>query len=234
MAKFSATSLIECGIETEMEFKWSDFVEGDNGFWYGIPYKAQKVFEFNPKDKSMKEIGPDLGDGDGKFTYGIKANNGSIYCIPYFRTEHFLKITPKDGGNAEIKLIKDHRLPEEGNKLWYSGALAKDGCIYCMPYNAHFILKLDPNNGDSLSLVGDDFGNLQAKYDGVVSTKNGCIYGIPYNSKQIIKFYPEDNSLSNVGDKLKEDVVITRGILAADENIYMVDQFGQILTIVDK
>ena len=42
--------------------------------------------------------------------------------------------------------------------MWVSCALALDGCIYFMPYDAHHIMKLDPNNGDAMSSVGDDLG----------------------------------------------------------------------------
>ena len=31
-----------------------------------------------------------------------------------------------------------------------------DGCIYFMTYNAHRMLKLDPNNNETMSSVGDN------------------------------------------------------------------------------
>ena len=59
MAEPSLTTLIEI----EGDSKWSSFVDGNNGFLYGIPSNARRVVKFNPLDKSMTEIGPDLGDG---------------------------------------------------------------------------------------------------------------------------------------------------------------------------
>jgi hypothetical protein len=41
--------------------KWSAFVDGGDGFLYGIPSNARRVVKFDPLDKSMTEIGPDLG-----------------------------------------------------------------------------------------------------------------------------------------------------------------------------
>ena len=57
----SLTTLI--GDEIEGDHKWSTFVDGKNGFLYGIPSGARRVVKFNPLDKSLTEIGPGLGEG---------------------------------------------------------------------------------------------------------------------------------------------------------------------------
>ena len=57
----SLTTLI--GDEIQGRYKWSAFVDGKNGFFYGIPFNARRVVKFNPLDKSLTEIGPDLGEG---------------------------------------------------------------------------------------------------------------------------------------------------------------------------
>ena len=41
----------------------------------------------------MKEIGPDLDEEVGKYWSGVRAKNGSIYCVPNRTKQHFLKIT---------------------------------------------------------------------------------------------------------------------------------------------
>ena len=74
-----ATRLIKCDVQTDVEFKWSDFVDGGNGCLYGIPHRARRVVEYNVEDKSMKEIGPDLGGQLLKYRNGIRADNGNIY-----------------------------------------------------------------------------------------------------------------------------------------------------------
>jgi len=53
------TSLI--GDEIKETMRWSTFVDGGDGFLYGIPDHASRVIKFNPLDKSFTEIGPDLG-----------------------------------------------------------------------------------------------------------------------------------------------------------------------------
>ena len=104
------------------------------------------------EDKSIKEIGPDLSNQYGaKYRNGIKAANGSIYCMPRW-AKYLLKIIPGEGQNAEVQILRDMQLPEGGYDV---GALANDGCIYYFPddrydndrYDGGRILKLDPNNG---------------------------------------------------------------------------------------
>ena len=90
------TRLLKCDIQTDVRYKWRDFVDGGNGCLYGIPYNARRVFQFNIEDKSVKEIGPDLGGCWRKYWNGIRAENGCIYCLP-FRAEYSLKIITNQG-----------------------------------------------------------------------------------------------------------------------------------------
>ena len=64
-----------------------------------------------------------------------------------------------------------------------SCALALDGCIYFMPSNANQTMKLDPNNGDAMSSVGDYLREGVWKYIGTVVGIDGYVdvyvYGIP-------------------------------------------------------
>ena len=100
-----ATRLIKCDVQTDgIDYKWGDFVDGGNGCFYGILWNARRVVEFAVEDKSIKEIGPDLGDRLGKYIYGIKADNGSIYCMPC-GAEYPLKIIPGEGQNAEVQIL---------------------------------------------------------------------------------------------------------------------------------
>jgi hypothetical protein len=71
----SLTTLI--GDDIEGDDKWWNFVDGKNGFFYGIPFDARRVVKFNPHG--------------WKWMCGVRANIGSIYCAPY-DAEHILKI----------------------------------------------------------------------------------------------------------------------------------------------
>jgi hypothetical protein len=228
MAESYLTTLIDNGDEIQGDYKWSDFVDGGDGFLYGIPSHARRVVKFNPLDKSMTEIGPDLGEGGWKWQCGVLANNCSIYCAP-FRADHVLKIDTIDG---TVETLDNVRLPETGSGLWKSGALAPDNSIYYMPYNARRIMRLNPDN-DSLSSVGDDLVGKGWKYSGTVVGSDDCVYGIPYYATRIVKFdLTNPRTTSTVGEETEKLCMCGNGVLAAgDGYIYAVNRFGQVWQI---
>ena len=87
------------------------------------------------------------GLGPGRYWNGIRAGNGSIYCVPFWRVKenvkYCLKITPVEGGDADVEILEEE-LPECEYYSWIGGALANDGCIYFLPYADYGILKSDP------------------------------------------------------------------------------------------
>jgi hypothetical protein len=225
MTEPSLTALI--GDEIEGDQKWSTFVDGKNGFFYGIPCHARRVMKFDPLDKSMTEIGPDLGEGEMKWLCGVLANTGSIYCAPY-AAEHILKIDTIQG---TVETLDNVRLPETGDDLWMSGALAPDNSIYYMPSDAHRIMRLNPDN-DSLSSVGDDLGEGEWKYSGTVVGNDDFVYGIPKGAKRIIKFDPTNpDTTSTVGEEAEEWFYCGNGVLAGDGYIYAANWYGQVLKV---
>jgi hypothetical protein len=175
MAESSLTTLIDIGDEIEGgERRW-DFVDGKDGFFYGIPCHARRMVKFNPLDKSLTEIGPDLGVCRWKWLCGVLANTGDIYCAPY-NAQHILKITTNDG---TVDSLDNVELPETGDYLWRSEALASDNNIYYMPDSERRIMKLNPDN-DSISSVGDDLGEGEWKYRGTVVGNDDFVYGMAY------------------------------------------------------
>ena len=141
------------------------------GWWRRIFLRyACRVVKFNPLDKSLTEIGPDLGERGYKWRCGARANTGSIYCTPYF-SDHILKINTNDD---TVETLDNVELPERGGHLWSSGALAQDNSIYYMPYSARWIMKLNPDN-DTLSIAGNELGE-GAKYEGTVVGSDDCVY----------------------------------------------------------
>jgi hypothetical protein len=225
MPEHSLTALI--GNEMQVRAKWNDFVDGKDGFLYGIPCYARHVVKFNPIDKSLTEIGPDLGEGGSKWMCGVRANNGSIYCAPY-NAEHILKINTIDG---TVETLENVELPERGfSWVWASGALAADNHIYYMPNNARRIMKLNPDN-DSLSSVGGDLGGAY-KYKGTVVGNDDYLYGIPDGSTRIVKFDPSNPyTTSTVGEGAEDFFCCGNGSLAGDGYIYAVNGAGQVLQI---
>jgi hypothetical protein len=227
MAESYFTTLIEVGDEIQGHRKWSTFVDGKDGFLYGIPYFARRVVKFNPLDKSFTEIGPDLGDGEMKWMCGVRANNGRIYCAP-FGADHILKIDTIQG---TVETLDNVELPETGDWLWASGALAADNNIYYMPDSARRIMKLNSDN-DSLSSVGDDLGEGGFKYSGTVVGNDKCLYGIPYLATRVVKYNPADpDTKFRVGDEAERAFCCWNGVLGGDGYIYAANGAGQVLKI---
>ena len=215
------------GAEFEGRWKWSTSVLGADKCVYGIPNDARRVVKFNPVDKSLTEIGPDLGTRSTKWMGGVLAKNDCIYCAPY-GSGRFLKIDTIKGTVKTFNI----KLPESGYGMWAAGALALDGCIYYMPQSAKRILKLNPED-DSVTSVGDDFGGglYMYKYMGIVVGIDGCLYGIPFSSKRIVKFNPIDQTTSFVGKEAQEKFMCGNGVLGRDGYIYAANTFGHVLRI---
>ena len=148
------------------------------------------------------------------------------------RTNYFLKITPLEGGGAVIQILKDKPLPQghiNSEAMWIAGVLTDDGCIYYMPFHASHILRLDPNNSDSLSLVGENLG--YADYGVAVLSNDGFIYGIPSGGLNLIKYNPRTNSTDIIEEALRDNHFYLGGVTAADGNIYSLNEYGQVLKI---
>ena len=197
---------------------WWATVAGINGSLYGIPANARRVGKFNPIDKSMTHIGPDFGEGK-KWCKGAMADNGIIYCAPWDEDRGILKIDTNTDTATELDR---NLIPQRGIDMWVSCALALDGCIYFMPYEAHHIMKLDPNNGDAMSSVGDDLGDAGCwKYSGTVVGIDGCVYGIPDGADHILKYDPINGITSIFGGEQADDSFYCfDGALGRDGCIY--------------
>ena len=217
------------GEEVEGEgVKWRGTLAAPNGSVYGIPYYARRVAKFNPVDKSMNFIGPDFGD-QRKWYNGAINDSGIIYCPPCDSRNHgILKIDTNTDTATELDR---NLLPEQGDWMWMSCAAALDGCIYFMPFFGRRIMKLDPNNNDAMSSVGDDLGNLP-KYSGTVVGIDGCVYGIPKHSFYILKYDPINDITSFVGEEADEDFGCkSNGVLGRDGCIYALTKDGRVLKI---
>jgi hypothetical protein len=225
--------------------KWSTFVDGKDGFLYGIPWEARRVAKFNPVDKSMEMIGPDLGDNT-LWACGVLAKNGCIYCPPsdYGDDNSFkmLKIYTNDGTVVSFGI-------NEGE--WMSGALGADDCIYFCPFykidrDTIHILRVDPDTDTLSNIELPDCSYLS--FVGTVLGKDNCIYGLlqnNYTEKCVLRFdpmNPQDISFfGNAGQEYHEDEFDeeedksfdfnTDGVLGNDGHIYALNYYGQVLKV---
>ena len=218
--------------------KYCGTLAAPNGSVYGIPSHARRVSKFNPVDKSITYIGPDLGNDEWKWRRGAITESGIIYCIPvdsgrrriYSSRHGILKI---DTNTDNVTELDANLLPERGVWMWLSCAAALDGCIYFMPCMARRIMKLDPNNNDAMTSVGVDLGDGEWKYSGMVVGIDGCVYGMPNESKRILKYDPINEITYFVGVEADEDFACFRNAaaLGRDGCIYAVTQYCRVLKI---
>jgi len=74
--------------------KWSGFVEGEDGFLYGIPYDSEKLLRFDPINHTATLIPiPEEILGKGAWWGGVRAENGFIYAFPCWE-DQVLSIAP--------------------------------------------------------------------------------------------------------------------------------------------
>jgi hypothetical protein len=135
---------------------------------------------------------------------------------------------------GKVETLDDVEMPETGDVLWASGALAQDNNIYySMPSCAYWIMRLNPDN-DSLSSVGDDLGGEMCKYGRTVVGNDDFVYGIPYYATHIVKLFDLTNprTTSTVMEEAEEWFMCRNGVLAAgDDYIYAANSYGQVLQI---
>ena len=227
------SNLITTLVGEELEergHKWEGTLAAPNGYLYGVPLDAGRVAKFNPVSKSMTDIGPDFGGGR-KWHDGAMTDNGVIYCPPYNSIRHgILKIDTNTDTVTELNIHL--RATERGAEMWTSCAAALDGCIYFMPCKARRIMKLDPNNNNAISNVGDDLGRGRWKYRGTVVGIDGCLYGIPHESERIPKYDPINDIISFVGEKADKFFHCKgNGVLGRDGCIYALAKGGRVLKI---
>ena len=159
---------------------------------------------------------------------GAITDSGVIYC-PHDDDRGILKIDTNTDNVTELDV---NLLPERGGCMWSSCAAALDGCIYFMPDCASCIMKLDPNNNDAMSSVGDDLGDGEFKFNGTVVGIDGCVYGMPSpqfefpdEATRILKYDPSSNITSFFGDVAHDNIdCVSGGVLARDGCIYVLDK----------
>ena len=217
------------GTELEGEHKYRGTVAAANGSLYGMPYTALRVVKFDLVDKSITHIGPAFDGVMGMgWTRGAITDSGFIYCPPDDEGRGVIKI---DTNTDTVTELNRNLLPERGWGMWESCAAALNGCIYCMPLHARHIMKIDPNNDDAMTSVGDDLGDNNWKYKTTVVGIDGCVYGLPYGSNRIIKYDPINDTTSFFGDIADKAFYCTGGALGRDGCVYAIIRDGRVLKI---
>jgi hypothetical protein len=191
-------------------------VAASNGKIYCIPGHAPQVMKVDPSTDRATLVGPVIkgkykwlrGVQVGNVVYGLPCNTGTVLKITIVENEK------ENPGTEEIveELSIDYQstcvngssedteeplvvsVEEQQLQKWkyHGGAVSPiDGCIYCIPQSALFVLKIDPKT-DQCSMFGPPLPGKYKWYGGVVGKQDGAIYGIPHNSHSVIRIHPID------------------------------------------
>ncbi len=176
---------------TKRKFKWMGGVATRDGCVYGIPYEATGVLRIDPAAQDPFSVLKIDGMSDleieatGKWTDGVLAGDGAIYCIPH-NARHVLRIDPSRKCAETVG-------PDLSNKncKWMGGVLGPDGRIYGVPQDANSVLRIEPSLKPSQCRV-DTFGEVGAE---TMKWRSGATLGnkvlfLPFSCEHILAFDP--------------------------------------------
>ncbi|EGD78014.1 hypothetical protein PTSG_09652 [Salpingoeca rosetta] len=224
-----ATTISDLGTDT---FKWGGGVLAPNGRIYASPVTAPSVLVIDPETNtvdgtSMPVSGAHEDDEFAffKWTKGVLAPNGNIYCVP-LDAASVLVIDPA-AGTADATTIVSGAGTSVISDKWLGAVLAdSNGRIYGIPYNADAVLIVDPatNTADNTTIRG--FGGMQKKWRGGVLGANGLIYGIPYEATGVLIIDPATNAVDTGAIAGSANLFWQGGVLLHDGRILAFPAFS--------
>mmetsp|Transcript_79660 Transcript_79660/g.155902 ORF Transcript_79660/g.155902 Transcript_79660/m.155902 type:complete len:489 (+) Transcript_79660:130-1596(+) len=182
--------------------KWRGGAVCQFGRVFGVPCDAASVLSFDPKSGTAVTFGDLSADGSNKWHGGVFCGRDErIWCVP-FDSDKVLAIDPELRTCSYLFDGPGQTLPESGTKSgkWAGAVVGLDECIYCIPYNASCVLKLDPHKRTAEGL--GSFPPGLGKWSGGVLAPDGCIYGIPHHSAHMLRIDPKLGEAVMVGKPL--------------------------------
>lgn len=222
--EYTEVTLLSCDPPLTGQDKYLGGERGNNDKIYTIPGHALRVLVIDPtvEPPTIAPIGPSFV-GHYKWLRGVRMSTGIIYGIPC-HADAILRIDPHTDTVTTIDWDdKDPGAPAKGMPWkWHGGNVAKrDGCLYCIPQYAEYVLKIDPHTEKITFLMGD--GPLLGRnkwYGGLVSPIDDAIYGINQNAKSILRIDPGTQRVTLHGDFPEGHYKWHGGVLGPDGCIY--------------
>ena len=190
----------------ESGWKWhGGLLAKSTGVIYAFPAHSNEVLciDTNPReeddndDQSWRvntipihrhENDTDSPDLQYKWLGGSYGADGCIYGMPSDATT-ILRIDPIKNEATTFGTV-----PSSINK-WQGGVLSSiDNCFYAVPADMDCILRVntDPNTPLSIDYVGNDFQDIDDKWQGGFVGSDGKIYAIPENINNVMVITPGD------------------------------------------
>lgn len=193
----------------------------NDGCIYGVPANSKTILCMYPiKDEASKNIQyrlksiplPDhVTNRTFKWLRGIVAH-GNLWAIPSW-ADHVLCVDLEAHRRSEDGIVQLIDLPSDHvSQTWQwhgAGINHEKTAIYCIPSNAHQVLKVDivtkttsliPIEGFDPKLYPNfDITATNKWYGGIVGADN-CVYGIPYRACAVLKIDCERNTATIIGN----------------------------------
>ncbi|KAL7538990.1 hypothetical protein ACHAXR_008927 [Thalassiosira sp. AJA248-18] len=163
--------------------------------------------------------------GDNEIAYAANRQNGEAYEYVAEEARGSALLAESNNSNEALQyrplVTAEIEDSYEGEGKWNGGALAADGCVYCAPYNNHFILKINTKTSQT-DLVGQSLGGGLRKYVGAAASKDGkFIYLIPHSRSRVLKFHIGlEKWVKLTSSRFLESGKWCDPVLAADDCIY--------------
>lgn len=167
-------------------------------FWC-VPYDASHAIRIDVRNESvtgtgdekvsnttLEQIGNAVREDDSqKYTAAAASLNfqGNLFAAPC-RADRILEIDP------HLKLVREvgEKIGKHGAaKYWAIAAHPTTLKIYAIPYDARYVLQIDPTRNGEAKEVGPDLGKIEGKYCSVRLAPNGNLYAPPYNAEQVLQ-----------------------------------------------
>ena len=191
------------------KWKWYGGLLGTDGRIYGVPQCASSVLRIDPKTGTCETFGS-YPEGGWKWHGGTVGMDGAIYGIPA-HADTVLKIIP--GDEPEIREIggplRTGKHRTDGRYKYLGGVLAHDGCVYMIPSDADYVLRVNCAT-DECREVGDSLENeavVQNKWQNGFIGEDGVMWGIPLKAETVLTIVPtepgKDPVVKTVGGPFK-------------------------------
>mmetsp|Transcript_88747 Transcript_88747/g.249961 ORF Transcript_88747/g.249961 Transcript_88747/m.249961 type:complete len:530 (-) Transcript_88747:92-1681(-) len=119
----------------------------------------------------------------------------------------------------------------DGVYKWKGCALAADGCLYCAPYGATTVLRIDPHEQTLTHIEGAGVG--ECKWSGIAAGGDGLLYCAPCKASTVLVIDPEKQSLRHIEGVGDDDYKWSGITAAADGRLYCAPSRASSVLVID-
>jgi hypothetical protein len=178
-----------------------------------------------------------------RWTAGVLAQNGKIYCIPRRATE--VGVIDAVANTFDTTSVLPINGTSMSNTKWFSGCLAPNGKIYGAPHNfSRGVVVIDPVENtidDSVVTLttGSSFGSGAQLYGSTCPGIDGKLYCMPTSATNVCVIDPELNTADttlftlSTGSSLAATYKTYGSVLGPDGKIYGIPYAGQEVCVID-